>query len=47
MKNYNINIENYLKSGFYIGSCEINNNKIQYLRELILKNLKNSNKEKS
>lgn len=46
MKNYNINIENYLKSGFYIGSCEINNNKIQYLRELILKNLKNSNKEK-
>lgn len=46
MKNYNINIENYLNSGFYIGSCEIKNNKIQYLRELILKNLKSSNKEK-
>lgn len=34
-----------MNSGFYIGSCEIKNNKIQYLRELILKNLKSSNKQ--
>jgi hypothetical protein len=46
MKNYNLNIQNYLMSGFYIGNSEVNNNKIQYLRELILKNLKTSNKEK-
>ena len=46
MNNYNVNVQNYLMSGFCIGSCEINNNKIEYLRKLILNNLKNSNKEK-
>jgi len=46
MNNSNINIQNYLMTGFYIGNHEIENNKIQYLRELILENFKNDNKEK-
>jgi hypothetical protein len=46
MNSYNTEIQNYLISGFHIGNHQINNSKIQYLRELILKNLKNNNKKK-
>jgi hypothetical protein len=46
MNHANFNIQNYIMSGFYIGNHEINNNKIQYLRKLILTNFRDGKKQK-
>ena len=44
MENLNINTQNYLISGFKIIDGEIETDKIQYLRNLILENPRNYNK---
>jgi hypothetical protein len=46
MNNANFNVQNYLMSGFYIGNHEVDNNKIQYLRKLILTNFRDGKKQK-
>lgn len=45
MNYLDVNIENYLSSGFWVDNNKKNNDKIQYLRDLIISNLNNSNEK--